>query len=255
MTNKPIEQEEKNQFSWDETIRTVLFATLIAITFRSFAFEPFHIPSASMKSNLLIGDYLFVSKYSYGYSRYSFPFGLPMFKGRVLELNKPKRGDVLVFRPPAQPRVDFIKRVIGLPGDKIQVKDGLLYINGTALQRRQVEDYTDDTKPNNLRSVARYEETLPEGKVVSILKERNTDYMNNTPVFTVPEGHYFMMGDNRDNSHDSRFSDMGYIPEDNIVGRAEMIFYSADVTIPFLQDPINWVKRALRPGRFFTHIE
>ena len=253
MNEQPADKQDKSLFSWDESIRTIVFAILIAVVFRSFAFEPFHIPSSSMKSNLLIGDYLFVSKYSYGYSRYSFPLGLPIFKGRVFK-TAPKRGDVLVFRPVAQPRVDFIKRVIGLPGDTIQVKEGILYINGKPLPRKQIADYTDDENAQNMHSVSRYEETLPEGKVITILKERNNDFMNNTPVYTVPQGNYFMMGDNRDNSHDSRFSDLGFVPEENIVGRAEIIFYSANVNIPFLINPVEWFERALRPERFFKLI-
>ena len=256
MTDQQIENNQnndQNSFSWDETIRTVVFAVLIAVFFRSFAFEPFHIPSSSMKSNLLIGDYLFVSKYSYGYSRYSFPLGLPVFKGRILG-SEPKRGDVLVFRPAAQPRIDFIKRVMGLPGDTIQMKEGILYINGNALPQKRVDDYTDEENKQNVHAVARYEQTLPEGKVITILKERNNDFMNNTPLFTVPAGHYFMMGDNRDNSHDSRFSDIGFVPAENIVGRAEVIFYSADVNVPFLINPVNWAETALRTERFFKFI-
>ncbi|NBX03532.1 MAG: signal peptidase I, partial [Alphaproteobacteria bacterium] len=197
MTIQVIENQKKKKSSWDETIRTIVYAILIAVVFRSFAFEPFHIPSGSMKSNLLVGDYLFVSKYSYGYSRYSFPLGLPLFKGRIGG-SEPKRGDVVVFRPPSQPRIDFIKRIMGLPGDKIQVKQGVLYINGAPLPRHQVDDYTDNENPRNVHPISRFEETLPEGKVVGVLKERDNDYANNTPVFTVPEGHYFMMGDNRD---------------------------------------------------------
>src|ERR1700677_2807965 len=146
MTNQPA--EIKKQHPWDETLRTLLIAFVLAITFRSLAFEPFHIPSGSMKSTLLVGDYLFVSKYSYGYSRYSFPFGLPLFEGRVLEFNQPKRGDVVVFRYPQNPHVDFIKRLIGLPGDHIQVKEGILYINGEPLKREPLPPYSDDENKN-----------------------------------------------------------------------------------------------------------
>lgn len=254
MNNEYAEKTEEKGFSWAETIKTILYALVIAITFRSFAFEPFHIPSASMKSTLLIGDYLFVSKYSYGYSRYSFPLGLPLFEGRVMR-TAPQRGDIVVFRPPSQPRVDFIKRIIGMPGDSIQVKQGVLYINGKPLERRQLDDFTDIEDMQNAHSVARFSETLPEGKVITVLKERNRDFANNTPVYHVPEGNYFMMGDNRDNSHDSRFSDIGYIPEENIVGRAEMIFYSANVTISPLRHPVQWFQDALRYDRFFVELK
>ncbi len=247
-----IENKKKKQSSWDETIRTMVYAILIAVVFRSFAFEPFHIPSGSMKNSLLVGDYLFVSKYSYGYSRYSFPFGLHIFDGRIGG-SLPQRGDVVVFRPASQPRIDFIKRVIGLPGDKIQVKQGVLYINGEPLPRRQLDDYSDNENPYNIRPVPAFTETLPEGKVINILKERGSDYVNNTPVYEVPSGHYFMMGDNRDNSHDSRFPDIGFVPLENLVGRAEVIFYSAPKGNSFLR-PIVWLE-SLRFDRFFKIID
>lgn len=224
--------------SWDETIRTVIFAVILAVFVRSFAYEPFNIPSGSMKGNLLIGDYLFVSKYSYGYSRYSFPFGFPLFSGRIFA-SEPKRGDVVVFRYPPNPRVDYIKRIIGLPGDRVQVKSGLVYINGKKLERQFVDDFSD--KENNIvRPVPRFAEVLPEGKLIMILKENAPDpsvssafdvkeynEANNTPEYVVPEGKYFMMGDNRDNSRDSRF-DVGFVPFENLVGRAEIIWFSRD---------------------------
>lgn len=245
MTNQ---QADKKENSWNETLRTVIFAMLLAVVFRSFLFEPFHIPSGSMKNNLLVGDYLFVSKYSYGYSRYSFPLGLPLFKGRVLS-NTPKRGDIVVFREPSNPRVDFIKRLIGLPGDRIQVRDGILYINDVPLPRKQLDDYMDDENPRNIRSITQFAETLPEGKIINILKERRDDTPNNTKVFEVPKGHYFMMGDNRDNSQDSRFPMVGYVPETHLVGRAEIIFFSTDGSAVF-SNPISWFS-ALRGDRFF----
>jgi len=244
---------------WDESIRTILFALLLAVCFRSVAFEPFHIPSGSMKSTLLVGDYLFVSKYTYGYSRYSFPFGLPIFHGRVMELRHPQRGDVVVFRPPGLPNTDFIKRIMGLPGDKLQMKDGILYINDKPLARKQVDDFTDAEDMANIHPVEQFVETLPEGKTHMVLREPSHALVqegidpNNTPVYTVPPDHYFMMGDNRDNSGDSRFpSPVGYVPEENIVGRAELIFFSTDGTAQ-LDNPVSWF-RAMRFNRFFDLI-
>jgi signal peptidase I len=242
--------KEKKHYPWNDSIRTVIFAVLLAVTVRSFAYEPFNIPSGSMKSNLLIGDYLFVSKFSYGYSRYSFPFGLPFFSGRILG-EEPKRGDVVVFRFPPNPRIDYIKRVIGLPGDHVQVKEGIVYINGKEVPRHYIDDFAD--KENNIvKSIPRYIETLPEGKVITILKEKEGQYVaNNTPEYVVPEGKYFMMGDNRDNSLDSRF-DVGFVPAENLVGRAEIIWFSTDGSASL--NPVSWVS-ALRPDRFFKLVK
>jgi signal peptidase I len=245
---QPLEEQKK--YSWDDTIRTIIVAVLLAVIFRSFLFEPFHIPSGSMKNNLLVGDYLFVSKYTYGYSRYSFPLGFPIFEGRIGG-RKPERGEVVVFRLPVNPRVDYIKRVMGLPGDSIQVKEGIVYINGTPLERKREADY-DDSETG--RSVRRFAETLPEGKVIHILKERLNGPADNTQVYVVPQGYYFMMGDNRDNSRDSRFlEDVGYIPEENIVGRAEMIFFSKDGTARLI-NPFSWIA-ATRFSRIFHFID
>lgn len=244
--------DNKKKYSWDDTIRTIIIAVLLAVTFRSLVFEPFHIPSGSMKSNLLVGDYLFVSKYSYGYSRYSFPFGFPIFHGRMLG-STPKRGDIIVFRLPANPRIDYIKRLMGLPGDKIQVRGGIVYINGTALKRKPLDDYLDDENKNNIHNVPRFMETLPEGKEIAILKERRFGPADDTPVYIVPDGHYFFMGDNRDNSVDSRFqSQVGFVPEENIVGRAELIFCSVDGGGSCF-NPRNWFGK-MRFGRFFQSL-
>jgi signal peptidase I len=272
--------KDPKHYPWNDNIKTILIAILLAVIFRSFLFEPFHIPSGSMKSNLLVGDYLFVSKYAYGYSRYSFPFGLPIFKGRVFE-TKPKRGDVVVFRFPKNPSIDFIKRIMGMPGDYIQVRQGKVYINGKELERKQIdtfeetegasasclEDYEDRSQapefwnqmPELMRrpttgshQVPRLAETLPEGKVITILKECERGAADNTINYKVPEGHYFMMGDNRDNSSDSRLS-VGFVPEENLVGRAEFIFFSTDGSADWL-NPISWFT-AMRPSRFFKHIE
>jgi signal peptidase I len=245
------EAPETVKHSWDETLRTIIIAVLLAVTFRSFLFEPFHIPSGSMKSNLLIGDYLFVSKYRYGYSRFSFPLGIDFFDGRVGEFSKPKRGDIIVFRLPRRPNIDYIKRLIGLPGDVVQVRGGLVYINGKVLPRVPVDEFADSNEhTGNIESIPRLRETLPEGKDILILKQRKFGQADDTKAFVVPEGHYFFMGDNRDNSQDSRFDEVGFVPEENIVGRAEIIFFSIDGSVK-LSNPVNWVK-ALRFNRFFT---
>ncbi len=253
MSTEPTENKPKTA-SWDESIRTVLIAFLLALIFRSLFFEPFHIPSGSMKNTLRIGDYLFVSKFSYGYSRYSFPFGLPNFDGRILEFKKPERGDIVVFRLPKNPRIDFIKRIMGMPGDKIQVKDGIVFINGTALKREQLPNETDYDEHNIAKSIPAFAETLPEGKVIHILKELTHGPADDTPIYEVPEGHYFMMGDNRDNSRDSRYlNEVGYVPEQNIVGPAAMIFFSSDGSAS-VSDPTSWFT-SLRGFRFFKLVE
>ena len=256
-----MEKTEQSN-SWNETIRTIILAVVLAVTVRSFVFEPFYIPSGSMKSNLLIGDYLFVSKYSYGYSRFSFPFGLPLFQGRVLSSNLPERGDVVVFRFPKDTRIDYIKRVMGVPGDTLQMKEGILYINGKPLERKYVDDFS-DMENNIVEAIPRYTETLPEGKTITILhenpptgsdvKEQNKYQMaNDSKEFIIPEGKYFMMGDNRDNSSDSRF-DVGFVPLENIVGKAQFIWFSTDGSARFF-NPISWFT-AMRTDRMFTNIE
>lgn len=245
--------EIKQEKPWDEFLKTMLWAIVIATVFRSFLFEPFHIPSGSMKSNLLIGDYLFVSKFSYGYSRYSFPFGLPLFEGRVGSDDRPERGDVVVFRPPHKPRIDYIKRVIGLPGDRIQMRSGVLYINGEPAKAEFQDMFVDDDGVESINKLMpRFLETLPEGRKIEILKENELGEGNNTGVFTVPQRHYFMMGDNRDNSRDSRF-EVGYVPEENIVGRADLIFISVKPPYSFFSF-WNWGE-SLRLERFFKVID
>lgn len=242
-----------------ETIKTVVYAVLIAIVIRTFAFEPFNIPSGSMIPTLLVGDYLFVSKYSYGYSRYSLPWGLPLLSGRIFA-REPKRGDVVVFKLPRDPKVDYIKRVIGLPGDRIQVIGGHLYINGEPTKVAGAPPYLSEEWDGSTRSTLRYTETLPNGVSHPILKQSPIEGMagtpalasaapqntilcswppskeapeafdaNNTPVYKVAPGHFLMMGDNRDNSQDSRFlRDVGCVPEENLVGHAEILFFSTN---------------------------
>ena len=207
-----------------EFIKTVVIAGALALGFRSLLFEPFNIPSGSMIPTLLVGDYLFVSKYSYGYSRYSFPFGMAPFDGRIFE-TPPERGDVAVFRQPQNASVAFIKRIVGLPGDRIQVTDGVLRINDVAVNRVR-KGFATASDGYNVIRFAVYQETLPNGKSYLIQERSDDDVLDNTNVFLVPEGHYFMMGDNRDNSRDSRTTSVGMVPAENLIGRAERLFFS-----------------------------
>jgi signal peptidase I len=207
-----------------EFIKTIVIAGALALGFRSLLFEPFNIPSGSMIPTLLVGDYLFVSKYSYGYSRYSFPFGMAPFDGRIFE-TPPERGDVAVFRQPQNESVAFIKRIVGLPGDRIQVTDGVLRINDVAVNRVR-KGFATASDGYNVIRFAVYQETLPNGKSYLIQERSDDDVLDNTNVFLVPEGHYFMMGDNRDNSRDSRTTSVGMVPAENLIGRAERLFFS-----------------------------
>ena len=254
----PVKKEKKKETT-GEMIRSFVIAILIALVFRSIAYEPFHIPSGSMLSTLYKGDYIFVSKPAYGYSRYSFPFGIKFFEGRKF-FTEPQRGDVVVFRLPPNPRIDYIKRVIGLPGDRIQVRQGRLYINDEQVEITLRERMTVPGENGEPVKVRRYDETLPNGVTHTILDRRNGNRAcitvteteagpvcsvysqfdsDNTGVYTVPEGHYFMMGDNRDNSEDSRYSAAdgfpdgpGFVPVENIIGRADLILLSYDTSKP-----------------------
>jgi signal peptidase I len=218
---------------WLDSVKTIVYAALIAIGIRTIAFEPFNIPSGSMIPTLLIGDYLFVSKYSYGYSRFSLPFAPDLFEGRIFK-RLPKRGDVAVFKNPHQIATDYIKRIVGLPGDRIQVRGGQLYINDVELPRKLLGDYVSDEEQGVQMRQAEYIETLPGGREHPILKASDEGWPNNTQEFVVPENDLFAMGDNRDNSQDSRFQDaVGFIPMDNLVGRAEFIFFSVHATAPW----------------------
>jgi signal peptidase I len=221
-------QSVKKKDSWLEVVKTIVYALLIAGVIRSFLFQPFNIPSGSMEATLLVGDYLFVSKSTYGFSRYSFPFGFIPFDGRFFVMAEPQRGDIVVFKFPPDNSTDYIKRLIGLPGDRIQMRDGVLYINDQAVPKERIEDYIEDVG-GQTREVPRYRETLPNGVSYEILDREPEGNLDNTQVYVVPEGHYFMMGDNRDNSLDSRV-DVGYVPFQNFVGKAQIIFFSTNGT-------------------------
>jgi signal peptidase I len=227
-----LSEQRKSRSRFSETARGLFHALLIAVVIRTFLFQPFNIPSGSMEPTLLVGDYLFVSKFSYGFSHYSLPFSPPLFSGRLLA-SLPHRGDVVVFRLPRDDSVDYIKRIIGLPGDRIQLIDGVLHINGVPVRRDRVVDFAGvnpcgsgaaDSRPVR---VAQWRETLPNGVSYDALQCASfSGFPDTTGVYIVPPGHYFMMGDNREDSEDSRFPDVGYVPFDNIIGRAQMIFFS-----------------------------
>ncbi len=222
---------------------------LLALTIRSCAFEPYNIPSSSMVPTLLVGDYLFISKYDYGYSKHSFPFSIPLIpKGRLFN-NPPERGDVVIFKTPSDHKTDYIKRVIGLPGDRLQMKAGRLYINGHIVPRNKLgeEDWLTES---GWQHYTKYEETLPNGVKHFIYELTDEQPFDNTEVWTIPEKHYFMMGDNRDNSQDSRY--FGLVPEELLEGKARLIFYSTNGNGWFFQF-WRWPE-FIRFERLFTRI-
>lgn len=249
-------------------VKGMVVAIAIALVIRTFLFQPFTIPSGSMYPTLMIGDFLFASKYPYGYSSKSFLLGFPNFEGRILAKGEPKVGEVVIFNNPKQTHMDFIKRCVGVPGDKVQMKAGYLYLNGAKCELEYVDMYTYTDQYGRTDVCKRYVETMPNGVKHYILKkvEFGQGSHDNTEEYMVPEGHYFMMGDNRDNSQDSRFLDkVGYIPAASIIGRAELLFFSTEARlykhaesawydISDLQiDPVSWIT-GLRLNRFLQFI-
>ena len=235
-----------------ENLKTLFYALIIAIFIRSILIRPFYIPSSSMEPNLLVGDRLFVTKFSYGYSKHSFPFSPPIFSGRLLSAT-PKRGDVVVFKTPADNRTDYIKRLIGLPGDTIQFINGNLYLNSKKIQKEVINAddslYCGNTKIN----VSTYKERLP-NEITYHASYRNDISFKNSDKFTVPENHFFFLGDNRDCSKDSRFlSEVGYVHKDNLVGKAQIMFFSSDPRVGSIFKIWNW-QNIIRFDRFFKKI-
>ena len=235
-----------------DNIKTLFYALIIAIIIRSLIIQPFYIPSSSMEPTLLVGDRLFVTKYSYGYSKHSFPFSPPIFKGRIMP-NVPKRGDVVVFKTPADNRTDYIKRLIGLPGDRIQFINANLYLNNSEIIKSRILSKKKIYCGSKELEVFTFEEILPNGKKFITVYSKNFTFQN-SDIFKVPKNHYFFLGDNRDCSKDSRFlSSVGYVHEDNLVGKALFIFFSSDKRIGNLLTFWKWNK-SLRFNRFFKKI-
>ena len=249
MPSAPKAARKPASSSWFETVKTLVYAGLIALGIRTIAFEPFNIPSGSMIPTLLVGDFVFVSKYSYGYSRFSMPFSPPLFSGRIFG-SVPHRGDVVVFRYTRDTSIDYIKRVIGLPGDRVQMKGGQLFLNGTEVPRQPLGDYEAVDEHGTRELDQEYRESLPpDGPKHLILKRSDAEEYNvgseidanNTPEYVVPQGDLFMMGDNRDNSSDSRFqNDLGFVPLENVVGKAQFIFFSFDTPDASWFKPWMW---------------
>ena len=233
-----------------ETAKVIVHALILALIVRVFLYQPFNIPSGSMKDTLLIGDYLFVSKTSYGYSKHSFPFSPDVFDGRIFG-DKPERGDVAVFKLPRDNETDYIKRVIGLPGDTVQMRDGILYINGLAVPKIRDGSFNSTDYYGKPVNIPKFKEILPNGVTYHVLDEEPHGAYDNTAVYKVPPGHYFMMGDNRDNSSDSRvLSNVGYVPYENFVGRADILFFSATEQYSIFA-PWLWPS-SIRWSRFFN---
>ena len=241
----------KKKSNFLNNIFSIIIAVFIALIIRSFLAEPFNIPSGSMKPNLLVGDFIFVSKWSYGYSKHSLPFSIPLISNKIFD-KKPKRGDVVVFKTPYDNRTDYIKRIIGLPGDKIKIVNGNILINDILINKKKINDFIDIKKDNNKIRIRQYTEYFFETEH-NILDITDQGIVDNTVTYNVPENHFFVMGDNRDNSQDSRFiNKVGYIPFENLVGKAQFIFFSLE-NARFLEI-WKWPK-AIRYNRLFKKIE
>ena len=241
----------KKSKNFISSFNSIIVAIFIALFIRSFFFEPFNIPSGSMKPNLLVGDFIFVSKWSYGYSKHSLPFSIPLIPNKIFSKN-PKRGDIVVFKTPKDNRTDYIKRVIGLPGDKIKIVNGSIIINDNLIYKKKLNDFIDTDKNTNIKRIRKYKEFFFE-KEIEILDLIDQGVVDNTNLFNVPDGHFFVMGDNRDNSQDSRFiSTVGFIPYENLVGKAQFIFFSLE-NARFLQI-WKW-PNSIRYERIFQKIQ
>jgi signal peptidase I len=241
-----------NKKNITENLKTIIYALIIAVLIRSFIIQPFYIPSSSMEPNLLVGDRLFVTKYSYGYSKHSFPFSVPVFKNRIFS-SKPNIGDVIVFKTPSDNRTDYIKRLIGLPGDRLQFIDGDVYINNNQILKSRISIKDKIYCGNEFIDVNTFEEKLPNGKKYSTVYLKNYSFQN-SDSFTIPDKHYFFLGDNRDCSKDSRYlTSVGYVHENNLVGKAQVIFFSSDFRVGSLFSFWKWHK-TIRFDRFFKII-
>ena len=235
-----------------DNFKTLFYALIIALIIRSFLIQPFYIPSSSMELNLLVGDRLFVTKYSYGYSKHSFPFSPPVFKGRIFE-SYPKRGDIIVFKTPSDNRTDYIKRLIGLPGDTIQFIDGNLYINNNQILLTLINNNNTLYCGSQQINVSTFEEKLS-NRNSYIVSYRNDVSYKNSDKYIVPDNHYFFLGDNRDCSKDSRFlSDVGYVHKDNLVGKAQFLFFSSNSRKGSIFHFWKW-PNIIRYDRFFKSL-
>ena len=236
-----------------ENLTTIFYALIIAVIIRSFLIQPFYIPSSSMEPTLLVGDRIFVSKYTYGYSKHSFPFSPPIFNKRIFS-SDPNYGDLVVFKTHSDNRTDFIKRLIGLPGDKIQFLNGELFINNKKIPREELEDTVSVMCGNEFLKVNAYKEQLPNQKNYNAVYNK-IGSMVNSDLYIVPEKHYFFLGDNRDCSRDSRFlSNVGYVHENNLVGKAQFIFFSSDTRKGSVFEIWRW-HELIRIDRFFKKIK